>query len=374
MPFQRPPRNREQPLGTSDGDRCNEFSALVDGGTGGAPGVIVPGHWRSATQALCGHTRSISATLSSGDTISPTVSSPMSLIGRRDSQMYYHDPGQTVIVFDWDDTLFPTTYVSDDLSLDWNLPLERQNLGAAEIADIRDRLALCEERAIAALKKAKELSHVVVVTLASAGWVDLSCKAFYPKVGQHLKEEAIAVIYAQEREETLQVAYNKVEFQADADVERYWGLVKGAAIADEASRFYSQYEGQSWKNILSIGDSCFERYGLLAASSAYMQGKMLANSSVWSPSQEGCWEIVQGGHVKKLRAKCCKLVDQPEPAELSLELEMVERWLENMVCLDHGFDLDLEALDSEDQVQVIESVLRGDMPVARLPKHVRLSD
>merc|ERR1711920_966380 len=90
----------------------------------------------------------------------------------------------------------------------------------------------------------------------------------------------------------------------------FWGLAKGRAISEVAAAFYSQYKGQSWKNILSIGDSNFERYGLLAASSAYMQGSNLESpggTPVWHPTADGCWEKLENGHVKRMRAKCCKL-------------------------------------------------------------------
>lgn len=294
---------------------------------------------------------------------------------RRNSQLAFHDRTQTFIVFDWDDTIFPTTYVQEGLGLDWRLPLDEQaNLTSSEVADARQKLLTCERYAAAALTRAAELAHVVVITLAGSGWVDLSCRHFYPSLGHLLRELRIPVIYAQEQVKGLPQQYKKKNFQADEDQERYWGLVKGMAIAEEADRFYSQYEGQSWKNILSIGDATFERYGLLAAASAYMSDTPLAINAlgqgpvVWSPTQEGCWEKVQNGHVKKLRAKCCKLVDQPDTEELAVQLEMVGKWLEGMVRLNEGFDLDLEAVETEAQVPIIEAVFRGERPVSDLPR------
>lgn len=290
--------------------------------------------------------------------------------------MNFSEQSQTVIVFDWDDTLFPTTYVQEDLGLDWRLPLEEQSsLSREQVEDVRTKILTCERFAQEAIVKAKELGHVVVITLAGTGWVDLSCMHFYQAMGQLLRELQIPIVYAQEQVKSLPKQYSKKAFQADEDQERYWGLVKGMAIAGEAEKFYSQYEGQSWKNILSIGDSCFERYGLLAASSAYMRDMSIVAAGtgktapvVWSPTQEGCWEKEQNGHVKKLRAKCCKLVDQPDTEELAVELEMVGKWLEGMVRLDEGFDLDLEAVEAESQVPIIEAVFRAERPVSDLPR------
>merc|ERR1712137_883894 len=108
---------------------------------------------------------------------------------------------------------------------------------------------------------------------------------------------SVPILYAQEQQLRHELNYNTSGY-TKADWERYWGLMKGRAISEEAEAFYSQYEGQSWKNILSIGDSTFERYGLLAATSAYMQGQKVDRdatpaspaSPVWYPSEDGCWE------------------------------------------------------------------------------------
>lgn len=349
-------------------DQEDEEVVLADGGTGGDPGVGSSATLRKSMTVL--RLRSRSQCRSEAAVAVPCASDVGSR-QRRDSQQYFAEAGQTVVVFDWDDTLFPTSYLSDDLKLDFGKPLEKQpSLPKNRLGVVRARLSACEAKALAILRNAKELSHVVVVTLASSGWVTTACENFYPAVGKLLKELQIPVIYAQERESGLQKAYDKAQFKSNEDLERYWGMVKGQAIADEVGRFYTQYEGQSWKNILSVGDSCFERYGLLAASTAYMQGTRLQHGEnlVWSPSEEGCWEKVINGHVRKLRAKCCKLVDSPALNELTLELDMVNRWLSGMISLDEGFDLDLEALESEEHVAKVESVIRGERPVSELPR------
>lgn len=370
MPYKRKSSRRPPAMtGTQSGS-----SAAPDGGTGGDPGIPRHPTRRNSLVVLANHItpRQTFGSAQSGDSSS---SQGFSQAKRRDSQGNFHARAQTVVIFDWDDTLFPTTYVQEDLGLDWRLPLEEQ-LSPLEAEDARAKILACERYAGEALVKAKELAHVAVITLAGSGWVDLSCRHFYPSLGRLLRNLQIPVVYAQEQVKGLPQQYKKKNFQADDDLERYWGLVKGMAIAGEAERFYSQYEGQSWKNILSIGDSTFERYGLLAASSAYMRDVSLAanpsacagQAPVWSPSQEGCWEKVQDGHVKKLRAKCCKLVDMPDTEELAVELEMVGKWLEGMVRLDEGFDLDLEAVEAESQVPTIEAVFRGERPVSDLPR------
>lgn len=377
LPHRRTSRYRSQDSSYNDSEG-HVAQGLSDGGTGGVPssnnqrrGSIR----RKSIMQMANHQQANGVPAEAGST-GAGGDGNWKKGRRRDSQLNFHGRMQTFIVFDWDDTLFPTTYVQEDLGLEWRYALERQQgLSPRSVTEVREKLQACEACAIQALQRAMELAHVVIITLAGSGWVDMSCCHFYPTMGKLLREIGVPIIYAQEKaNQGRSKEYNKQDFKSDDDIERFWGLIKGRAIADEADRFYSQYEGQSWKNLLSIGDSNFERYGLLAATSAYMANAPLDTAGgaggpeVCLPSQQGCWEKVQDGHVKKLRAKCCKLVDQPDIDELTVELEMVARWLEGMVRLDDGFDLDLEALDEESQVVIIEEVLRGDRPVADMPR------
>jgi len=336
----------------------------IDGGTGADPGVEHVMRLRKSISYLRSQSRR-----AGDDSIMDSETQPHLTCCQRDSQQFFADKGQTVIVFDWDDTLFPTWFLSEKLRMDMSLPFTKQkHLARRKLNLVKKLLATCEAKAVAALTTASEHAHVVVVTLASSGWVGIACQNFYPEVGRILQEKQIQIVYAQERARSLP-PHNKLKYQSAEELERHWGLVKGQAIARELTRFYSQYEGQSWKNVISIGDSLFERYGLLAASSAYMQGTRITNpnSSVWKPDQEGCWEQVSDGHVKKLRAKCCKFVDEPDIDELTLELDVLEQWFPGMVALDDGFDLNLEALQSEEQALQIEAVLRCEAPVSTLP-------
>eukprot|EP00927_Polykrikos_kofoidii_P069502 TRINITY_DN65011_c0_g1_i1.p1 TRINITY_DN65011_c0_g1~~TRINITY_DN65011_c0_g1_i1.p1 ORF type:complete len:438 (+),score=77.66 TRINITY_DN65011_c0_g1_i1:120-1433(+) len=294
------------------------------------------------------------------------------------SHLQFAEQNQTVIVFDWDDTLFPTTFIQDSLEfeLDWDRPLKEQdgqgNVQAVE-RTIR-RMATCETQAALVLSAGHQLAHIVIVTLASAGWVDASCANFYPEVGRLIKELGVPIIYAQEHLDKDQVMEDTARLQTTEEVMRFWGLKKGIAISQQLDKFYSQYQGQSWKNVLSIGDSSFERYGLFAATTAYMLGSRVQEGTDlgWCPSQEGCWTQIQDGCTKKLRAKCCKLVDQPDIEELQLQLELLADWLEPMVQLDSGFDLDLEAMEEMSQVQKVDAVLRGKSPISELPAPKRL--
>lgn len=287
---------------------------------------------------------------------------------RFDSCVGFADRMQTVIVFDWDDTLFPTSWILDDAGLDWTLPLSKQRSVRGYRRDaIAEKLALCEDHAVGILQRAHQCGHVVIVTLAAAGWVEKACRQFYRRVGDLLVNLKISVVYAQGPHTKRDLVMQKAKGVTD---EEFWGLLKGRAISEEVAKFYSRYEGQTWKNVLSIGDSRFERYGLLAATTAYMQSQDLNdwNRQPYSPTQQNVWEKVnEDAKVVHLRAKCVKLVDRPDVEELTIELNMVSRWLMSMVRLDEGFDLDLDNIRTEQQVSLVEAVMLGTQPVSTLP-------
>jgi len=104
------------------------------------------------------------------------------------------------------------------------------------------------------LRLASTCGKVMIVTLASRPWVSLALRGFLPWL-QHLLEELdIEVIYAQE-------PLGEADSSASA---------KAKAMTRALENFYSQYEGQSWKNLISIGDSNNDRLGILQATEGYL--------------------------------------------------------------------------------------------------------
>jgi len=299
---------------------------------------------------------------------------------KRTSQFQFAERLQTVIVYDWDDTLFPTSFLFDSLRLDLAVPLAQQRRLGARAKEVSRKLAKCENLAAKILQESYVAGQVVVVTLAVKGWVEQACRCFYPKVGELLRQLKIRVVSARQEQVAngkLNVSKGLVKAKCRSE-EEYWGLLKGRAISKEIEQFYSQYEGQSWKNVISIGDSQFERYGLLAASTAYIQNKRMSQLDVspYSPAQSGAWqkmEVTQDSERQiRLRVKCCKLLGDPDMDELAVELNTIGKWLTSMVRLDEGFDIDFEALKDVEQVAIVEGVLRGERPVTDLPETQKL--
>jgi hypothetical protein len=278
-------------------------------------------------------------------------------------------------VYDWDDTLFPTSFLFDQLRLDLAVPLAQQRRLGARAKEVARKIARCEAHASKILQQSNAVGQVVVVTLAVKGWVEQACRCFYPKVGELLRSLKIKVVSARQEHTAGKVNVSKGLVKAKCrSEEEYWGLLKGQAISKEIAQCYSQYEGQSWKNVISIGDSQFERYGLLAASTAYMQNKRMSQLDIrpCSPMDTSMWQKaeVNGDHEHeiRLRVKCCKLLGDPDMDELAVELSTISKWLSSMVKLDEGFDIDFEALKDVEQVAIVEAVLRGERPVVDLPE------
>mmetsp|Transcript_105852 Transcript_105852/g.225930 ORF Transcript_105852/g.225930 Transcript_105852/m.225930 type:complete len:502 (-) Transcript_105852:30-1535(-) len=283
--------------------------------------------------------------LANGERQAAASSSPR--IDRRNSQAFFSQKTQTCIILDWDDTLFPTTYVRDDLELCWRRPMKDQNLDPSAKAEIGRNLAKCAENVRQLLRSCSQFGKVILVTLAKSPWVAESCKNFYPAIGQLIRELEVPVIYAQDG---IQHDYQKAKFQSDQEAEKYWSMIKGKAIARELRDFYSQYEGQSWKNIISIGDSDFERLGTQYATEDYMRETGIM----------GKMDLTEvGGHVYKVRTKTFKMLDQPTIEELTVEVAMVHKWLPLMVKLDNGFDVNLNDVEDPRTLQTIERTLRG---------------
>jgi len=231
-------------------------------------------------------------------------------VGNLDSQQQYSEPDQTVIIFDWDDTLCPSTCCRRHVRFDYKGKL----LGklSTENAEV---LAQLTEQVIPLLKAAQTLGQVFLVTNARRPWVDTSCKNFMPTVQAHLK--GIEIIYA-------------MEFLAEderADFAVNPGLLtesKARAMKAAISQHYSRYPNQSWKNIISVGDALYEHDAI----------RQVAKDR---PSTRGLKPA------KKCRTKTVKLIEGPTLMGLNVQLNIIESWLEKIVQCDDDVDIDLAA-------------------------------
>lgn len=205
----------------------------------------------------------------------------------------YHQPNQTIIIFDWDDTLCPSTTCMRHHGL--------SVLGDPPEGEVARALEVLGEEVQRVLEQASQLADkVVIVTNAEEGWVDLSCKAWLPGLLPIL--------------ETCEVASARSTWEPRGVLSPAgW---KARTFEDVIDKFYSRYSNQSWKNIISIGDAPHER-------------EALSRVVRWAPISNG----------KKCRSKSVKFVLRPSIDQLTRELQMLRESLSVIVW--HDDDLDL---------------------------------
>jgi len=223
----------------------------------------------------------------------------------QDSQRDFADCSQTIIIFDWDDTLCPSTCMRSIADFDRDGKLKTRFR-----RETRDELKLLEGVVVPLLQLAQSMGKVILVTNAKAPWVDISCQSFLPQVKEILKD--IPVTYALElvKENGLD-GFNQREGCLLTET-------KARAMRAAVSQFYSQYPNQSWKNIVSIGDAYFEHDAI--------------RQVVGGRSQE-----------KPCRTKTIKLLEGPTIPGMIVQLSIIKVWLQNIVRADSDVDIDLSA-------------------------------
>jgi hypothetical protein len=133
---------------------------------------------------------------------------------------------QSIIIFDWDDTLLWTTFLE---------PVANNTFSAPLLEETRAKLQKLEAKVWKLLSAAIERAQVFIITNAQQGWVEQSCKAFMPKVEPLLGK--VNVISARSKYEK-EFPYSVHEWKMHAFLETLADLEYGAIT-----------------NIIWIGDS-----------------------------------------------------------------------------------------------------------------------
>jgi hypothetical protein len=145
-----------------------------------------------------------------------------------------HNFDETCMVFDWDDTLLPSSWLAENgLTLIAPIPIE-----------ISAQLAIFEKSVSTVLERALVCGTVIIITNSESGWVDLSCRKFIPSI--------LPLLYR------IKIISARSTFQhilADADE---WKI---AAFTQEIPIVYLG-KPEIRKNIISFGDSKQERSAL----------------------------------------------------------------------------------------------------------------
>lgn len=196
--------------------------------------------------------------------------------------------GKTVVFFDYDDTLLPSSHLSTNgYSLDSTKEFSREMEG---------ELRALESLVIKILEASLQLSEVYIVTNAETGWVQLSAKKFMPGLLPVLGK--MTVISARSTYERMH-----------PDNPLKW---KYCAFQDALGSAYGSMDTVNRKNILSFGDSHVEREAVRAVTRGY----------------------------DNVRMKSVKFQERPTMEQLRRQLLLVDRTF-NYLC-SHDGDLDLQ--------------------------------
>lgn len=197
---------------------------------------------------------------------------------------------ETLIIFDWDDTVLPSSWVKNHgLRLDDGSRVEAWQ---------REHLGQVARAAAQTLRAAKQLGTVVLITNAERGWIELSCNKFLPTLLPILEDIKLV---------SARTTYEGPEITSPVD----W---KVHAFKNEIDRFYARETSlgaQRRKNVLSLGDSIHEREALMRAT---------------APMQD-------------CRSKSVKFKEMPDVPEILKQHSLVASCFEQIVHHDANLDM-----------------------------------
>jgi len=191
------------------------------------------------------------------------------------------------IVFDWDDTMFPTSALScargdcDD--------------GHDSVKSVHAQLEHLDMAAVQVLLVARELGRVIIVTNSSTGWVQESSAKFLPLLHRHIIDENVEVVSARDLFSSMHPDCPS-EWKAYAMAE-----VLGNLAADDI-------------NVLALGDCYSDQYA------AHQAERMLMRKN-------------------SVNMKCVKLLTRPSIQRLTKELLLLKLSLERMALCRSPFDI-----------------------------------
>ncbi|CAE7486645.1 unnamed protein product [Symbiodinium sp. CCMP2456] len=195
-----------------------------------------------------------------GDCCPMPVSRCSSMRSAATSSGNWQQPDCTLIFLDWDDTLFPTTWLESKQAFqDWCRSgawrsEASPHLDAKDVAMLQDM----EQAARAIVATASDLAHVCCVTLAQPPWQEVSMKVFMPKLYELWQDLGIEVAYASQETDSRRYGSSAPAARAIVkDVNEQDDLFKQQQMQKKMKAMEKTVKrvfGQSWKNLISIGD------------------------------------------------------------------------------------------------------------------------
>jgi hypothetical protein len=157
----------------------------------------------------------------------------------------------SIIIFDWDDTLFPTYHLNNNNIIGNIIP-----------SDFQDNLNILSNIIINILDNALTLANVIIITNAQYEWIDYSSNIYLPQIYEYLNSKNIEKISARDYCNDNLLIDDKI---IDNYFE-YYDLYSsaGESLLWKKITFQNYFiNNKFYNNIISIGDSECERFGLL---------------------------------------------------------------------------------------------------------------
>jgi len=199
---------------------------------------------------------------------------------------------ETLLIFDWDDTLFPTSFIArQGLKVDGPPPPVQLRAILDEFAEyVRDTLL-----------EAQQYGTVLIVTNAETGWIDLTVRKFLPSVAREVL--GLRQISARSMFEPQGV---KTPFE--------WKEHAFKMVIDE---HYADFPLGHAKHVISFGDSAHERDAVIRV----------------------CAGLTQVKDSGKIRCKSLKFMERPDLDHMKKEHNLIRQCLGQIVS--HVDSLDL---------------------------------
>eukprot|EP00928_Gymnodinium_smaydae_P096791 TRINITY_DN8620_c0_g2_i1.p1 TRINITY_DN8620_c0_g2~~TRINITY_DN8620_c0_g2_i1.p1 ORF type:complete len:382 (+),score=46.24 TRINITY_DN8620_c0_g2_i1:116-1147(+) len=239
-------------------------------------------------------------------------------------------PEETLVFLDFDDTIFPTTWLQEVLpSASRNaLPSvdDIRRCGADAVASLtrHESVVIAFLRTVAAFA-----GEVVIVTLATPEWLDSCMRNVMPKALDEISKLNIQISYARE-------ALSRQRLRgALSEGKDIFPLMKRVAMKKAIKQFYSQRPKQSWKNCISIGDSVVEREALEEITFRRFQ-------------------CSKSGIQKMVRCKTLKFLSSPSLDDLTSEIEMLISFVSALTHYDGDFSYDINSNDDMEFIMLHE--------------------
>jgi len=183
------------------------------------------------------------------------------------SRMRYAEPSETLILYDWDDTLFPTTEIFDRWGFSSRKKTWKSIMLTDEQATVLEQWRMLLQRYLKIVSQKSE--RPTIITNSRRPWVTDCVEFFAPSLLPMFDERSgfVRVVYAQEL--LREIRSKRPQSVASGALYEEAGLTreeheeqqtkaKMVAMRKEVQSFYSQYSSQSWKNIISVGDMRYE--------------------------------------------------------------------------------------------------------------------